>query len=194
MNASIEQIFDFMEHVSEIAQSTAYLASQLHKDSEKINTLHKEIDNIDKALISNNKKYFNMQNDYINTFTGNELTELLENTKTQHLNWMNTLNKMVETKELLYLQTNGEKCAFGHIYRTIDINHKDIKNLWISIHNPHNNLHNMASKLVYAIKNNTNDDLNVYKEEALKYSKIIFNIIDQIIDIINRNKLYDVNL
>ena len=66
--------------------------------------------------------------------------------------WTDKLGEMVEQMELAPLQTNGERCAFGHFYYAFQIRNGRLLSLWREIGDEHKSFHAMGTDVMEAIR------------------------------------------
>ena len=67
---------------------------------------------------------------------------------------------MAEKKEVLPLQINSKKCAFGHFYQSFEIHNPDLLEEWKMIDELHKKFHQTGSNVINAIGLNDTENLN----------------------------------
>lgn len=107
-----------------------------------------------------------------------EFTAVLENAKTAHRAWIEKLQKMVASGKLIPLQTNGEKCAFGHFYRAVALDDAKLEAIWKEIGAEHRQLHGIGARTVEAMRNGQQDKAREYCDEAVKLSVLLLEKLD----------------
>ena len=93
---------------------------------------------------------------------------------------------MVDTMEVTPIQTDGNRCAFGHYYNNIIVNNEDIKELWHSIDHIHHEFHGLGDYVIKAVINKDYDAANRYLQEAREKSHQLTKILNEIQDILSR--------
>lgn len=115
--------------------------------------------------------------------------DIVEEAKTAivaHTNWLNTLTTMVEKMEILPLQTNHKKCAFGHFYHAVPVDMPEIKNDWLAIDQYHHDFHKIGDNVIHAISNKDVASAKNHLADAEKLSKNIIGLMNTVIAKLNR--------
>jgi methyl-accepting chemotaxis protein len=68
-----------------------------------------------------------------------------------HRTWLATLKKIIDTQELVPIQSDSRKCGFGHFYYTITPQRPDILSIWKTVERPHKDLHALAEEARTAV-------------------------------------------
>lgn len=93
------------------------------------------------------------------------MTDVLKKAAQSHLNWMKKIGSMVDRMELVPLQTNPNKCAFGHFYHAINVTHTKLVNEWENIDELHHSFHTMGDDIIkYVNENKKQEAAEVYKK------------------------------
>ena len=94
--------------------------------------------------------------------------------KKAHEDWLDTLNTMVDTMVKQPLQTNPDKCAFGHFYSVITIAHGKIGEEWKQIGSLHNAFHKLGASAVAAVdRGDKQDAADIFKEADAISDKLL---------------------
>ena len=97
---------------------------------------------------------------------------------------MKVLRQAVDEMKAYPLQVNGSKCAFGHFYHSIKVNHPEIKKDWESIDSVHSELHALGHKVIEAVKEEDSTKANQYFAEAEELSKNVLNKLEKVLGLI----------
>jgi len=84
--------------------------------------------------------------------TNEELLDVVRKAKQSHQGWLKKLSDIVKQMKILPLQTNPNKCAFGHYYNALKVENSLIKEEWDSIRTMHKEFHSMGDKIFTAIE------------------------------------------
>jgi hypothetical protein len=79
------------------------------------------------------------------------------------------------------IQTNGTKCAFGHFYNSIYINHPSVKDDWKAIDSIHTELHNYGHRATEAVKAKNKSEAQEWCNKAEELSKQVVSYLDKVI-------------
>jgi len=125
-----------------------------------------------------------------NAISNQELVQNLNNAKEAHKNWVNNLRRIADEMRTYPLQINGSKCAFGHFYNSIDINHPAIEKEWGKIDSVHKELHSFGQKVIDAVKNSNSAEAKEYLHKAEDMSESVLLYLDKVIsEVEEQNKL-----
>lgn len=182
------EITSAMNSLSSEAEDIVYVIHRLDNDLEKLNSIREQINNMDTDFVAQNKEYYQKFMDKNNPVTKEELVKILENARKQHRIWMEILEEAAYEGRLMPLQVDSNKCAFGHFYNSLIIKDSAVSELWESIDSYHKNLHDAGQQALVAIKNQDLEEAKRQYEIANENSKKVFEIIDEIIEILKSDK------
>lgn len=175
VKCSAAEINKAMETSSEDAQKLSEMTQNIHHDAVQSLEYAKNISTIDDKLSSVVINLFEGLKEGKHAVSNEELLDVLQKAKQSHLSWVEKLRGMVDTMELVPLQTDSHKCAFGHFYHAIDITHPDIVKEWNEIDKLHHDFHKQGDKIIEFVEENK-------KQEAEKDYKETEKISAQVID------------
>lgn len=197
----VEKISESMGEIKEAAKQINQAMDSSAKDAEKLNhmtqSIHadavqsaenaKQISKIDEELSDIERDMLSALTGGINAISNEELITNLSKAKEAHKNWMINLKKIVDEMRIYPIQTSSKRCAFGHFYHSIKINHPDIVEDWTAIDGIHHELHNAGTKVIEAVKNKNSSHAHQIYQETDNLSKEIFCLIDNTIKAIEKN-------
>jgi methyl-accepting chemotaxis protein len=185
ISTATSEVSAAMNNLSTETEEIVYVVNTLERDIEKLNSIRDEINNMDTAFMAQNKRYYQKFMENNSEVTKKELTQILINAKRQHGLWMDILEEAVTESKIIPLQVDGSRCAFGHFYNSLMIQDEDIKGLWDSIDEYHNNLHEAGKQALLHIRNQEIVEAKKYHQIAEESSQKVYQIIDQIIGILD---------
>lgn len=112
--------------------------------------------------------------------TNDELLALVKKAKVAHTAWLGKLKKMVDTMTVTPLQTDSNKCAFGHFYSVMNIKHPVLAAEWKNIDRLHQNFHQTGNKGIAAILKKDEVTAGKAYAEAESISKQMLGLLDTI--------------
>ncbi len=180
VSVSTNEINLAMESSSSDAQRLNYMTQTILDDSKYSADLSKQIMKFDDDLSEVTKNLYDSLRGGHHIVTNEELKATLNRAREAHIGWMSTLNKIIEEEKLYPLQINSKKCAFGHFYHTITVDHPSIKDDWNAIDEVHNRFHTCGHEVIEALKNSKKEEAMKYFAEAKELSKHIFDLMDKI--------------
>ncbi len=169
-----------MDSSSSDAEKLSYMTQTIFKDAEKCATLASNITQMDDNLSEVTRELFTTLKGGMNNLTNEELRLNITNAKQAHGKWLLTLKSIVDEGVIYPIQINSTKCAFGHFYHTIRVEHPSIREDWNAIEDIHNNFHNCGHRVLEAIRNSQKDEARKHYGEAELYSKKIFGLLEKI--------------
>ena len=189
ISSSTSEVNHAVNALAEETEKITGLTRTLDKSTRKLGAVKETIHNSDTEFIENNTKYYETFMGYKSKITSKELIQLLENAKSQHETWMNTLQDAVENKQIMPLQIDSTRCGFGHFYNSIQVDDPRVSALWQKIDQHHENLHNIGGKILQRIKA---EDFATAKEEYKKAENAsleVYSIIDHIITELSKDRV-----
>ena len=199
LETTVDGVMDLSSMMQEVNASTEEVNQAMNSiatDSEKINDMTKEILYYSKESIEYSKEISEIDTDMadiVKQMTGNLnkgtypisndlLIGFIERAVVSHISWVDKLKSIVDRKELSPIQSDGNKCEFGHYYKCMDIENERLREKWLSIDPIHKELHSKAKEVNIAIANN---DIGKAKEECLHAESISKDIINKLKEIVN---------
>lgn len=196
----VEEASALMMHIKESSQQVNQAMTLSAQDAEKLHgmtqAIHddavqsadnaKQISKIDNDLSAIVREMVSSLNGGIHAISNAELVNSLNKAKEAHSNWMRNLKRIVEEMTIYPIQTDSQRCAFGHFYHSITLNHPDVQKDWQEIDPIHNQLHGIGTKMTAVV--NADDRVQAQRlyNEAEALSKQIFTKIDHVIQIIEQ--------
>jgi len=182
IKAATNEISQAMETSSADAERLSVMTRTIADDSERSAEYAKQISQIDDSLSEVVKDMLNALQGSVNAIDNEELIRNINQAKDAHKNWMSVLKKIVDEMKVYPIQVNGEKCAFGHFYHSIKINHPEVKEYWDAIDSVHSELHGFGHMVVQAVKDNNSDKAKEYYEEAAELSKAVLEKLENVLE------------
>lgn len=181
-----KEVNQAMDLSAQDAEKLLTMTQIIHEDASQSAENAKNISKIDEELSDIVREMLSALNGGIHAITNADLTKNLLKAKEAHGNWMKNLKKIVDDMKSYPIQTDSKRCAFGHFYHSITINHPDIVKEWQAIDGVHHELHTMGVKVIDAISNKNLTLANKLYLEAYELSKKVFIHMDNIITEIER--------
>jgi hypothetical protein len=180
IRTSTEEINTAMEVSSRDAEKLNFMTKTIYVDSENSSEVARQITKLDDDLSNITKKLFNSLSGGSFTITNDDLRLTLNNAKEAHTKWIDTLKKILDEGKVYPLQTDSKKCAFGHFYHTLRIEHPSIKADWDKIDEIHNEFHQCGHMVLDAVKASKTQEAQQYYSQAEVLSKEIFGLLEKI--------------
>lgn len=196
----VNDISQLMVHVKESAQQVNQammlsasdaeklhgMTQDIHKDAVESEENAKQISHIDTELSEVVREMVAALNGGIHSISNQDLLANLKKAKEAHGNWVKNLKRIVEEMKIYPIQTDSKRCAFGHFYHSITMEHVDVKAEWASIDEIHDQFHKIGDKVVEAVRLEDKSAAIRHLQEAEELSNKIFGKIDNTVRIIER--------
>lgn len=190
VKTSINEINIAMDTSSSDAEQLSMMTQTIFNDAKRSSEFAKQITELDDNLSEITRNLFTTLKGTRNNISNEEFIANIKKARQAHINWTKTLKSIVEQEKIYPLQTNSTKCAFGHFYYAVTVEHPSIKEDWDELETVHNNFHESGHKVIDAVKNSQKSEALKKYEEAEKLSKIIIELLDKIekeVEIQNQN-------
>lgn len=123
----------------------------------------------------------------MHAISNEDLISNLQKAKEAHNNWLKNLKRIVDEMKVYPLQTDSKRCAFGHFYHSLQINHPDLIREWQAIDGVHNKFHSTGSAVLTAVRDNNVVQARDLLTQAQQLSEQIFALLDNTIKAIEKN-------
>ena len=175
-----------MEASSKDAENLSYMTININEYAQRSKEYASTVAEIDDRLSRTAREMMKALAGGQNALNDNDILNIVNKALDSHKIWVDQLSKMVENMEVTPIQTDGNRCAFGHYYNNIIVNNENIKELWESIDSIHHEFHGLGDYVIEAVKNNDYDTANRYLQEAREKSYELTKILNEIQDILSR--------
>lgn len=178
---SANEINKAMETSSTDAQRLTEMTQNIQKDAEDTVEYAKNISTIDDRLSAVVSDLFHGLTDGKHAISNEEIQTSLKKAYQAHTEWMNKLKNMVDTMTVLPLQTNSKKCAFGHFYHSLPIEHPAIAEEWKQIDKLHHEFHLFGDNVIEQIRKKDSVEAQRLCSEAEQLSRQLEALIEELI-------------
>ncbi len=186
--ATSEEIFSAVTNVQDqmgkLHDECTALDEQSHELERVADTLKhtmKPVAEIEKGLDDSAKLMGQMVQDVFYMLDNRRFITNVQNAITAHQNWLNTLKKIVTSREIVPLQTNDTKCAFGHFYYAMNPRNGMISPLWAGLAEKHRRFHGYGKNAIDAIKRQDYNKADAEYTQAVKLSNELIDDFKKII-------------
>ena len=180
INASTVEVNQAMNSVATDSEKMNDMVGNLYEISNQTTRQSSQILEIDSDMSSITNKLINTMNVGTSPITNDALLVILEDAIKGHKSWTDRLGEIAQNRKLEPIQTDSNKCEFGHYYNAIIMDNKNIKEDWNSIDITHQELHKKAHEIEIAIKNNDTYKTEQIYDEAKNLSNQILKIFSNI--------------
>lgn len=188
INSSTSEINHAVNELTLDTEKVTTLANDLKPALKRLEEIKQKIHHADTSLINSNTSYAQVFKNYESKISLLELSRILENAKKQHRVWMETLEHIVQHHQIMPLQLDSTRCGFGHFYQSIQVDDITLNSFWEAIGPLHDQLHELAEKIVDQIQNKEKPTINQLYQQTVALSEQIFNKIDEMIGMINKKQ------
>ncbi len=151
IKASASEIDLAMESSAKDAENLSIATKIVYESTEKTLKTVNEINSLDDGFDKMMHGMFAGLLSGEHALTNDELSDILKKAKTAHIEWLNKLEEMTNSMENKPLQTDSNKCAFGHYYGVLDIQHPEILKKWEQVGKLHSDFHQKGDNAIEAI-------------------------------------------
>lgn len=182
INASSDEVNQAMNSVANDSEKINYMTSQILDYSQRAMNQSMHIREIDVDMSDVVQKLTGTMNNGTSPIANHDLLEIIDKAVESHNAWTLKLKAIVDSGEMQPIQDDGNKCEFGHYYKSITIENDKLKNKWESIDGIHQKLHLKAKEVEQAIENADTNLSNKIYDETEKMSKDIIKRLKDISD------------
>ncbi|WP_315079217.1 methyl-accepting chemotaxis protein [uncultured Clostridium sp.] len=183
INTSMDEVATSMRKFDEDIEKLGEDTIALKDISYTLGTVISPISLMEEDLDNASKIIGTLVNDEYYMITNKLFIETINKAISAHQNWLQTLNKMVNDREISALQVNEQKCGFGHFYYSMKPKNEEVLTIWNDIGEKHKVFHSYGRDIISKLKSNVND--NIVKEMYSKAEKLSVHLINDFKKIIN---------
>ncbi|WIV12441.1 methyl-accepting chemotaxis protein [Proteiniborus sp. MB09-C3] len=180
INIAANEINQAMESSSNDAERLSYMTQSIHKEAVQSVEFAGQISQIDNQLSAIVHDMFEGLEGGSHSIKNEELQDVIKKAMEAHVKWVEGLKKIVTEMRTYPIQTNSKRCAFGHFYHAIRINHSAISKEWEQIDVIHHDFHNIGNKVIDAVKQNDESTAQHLYSEAEELSKQMLTLLEKV--------------
>lgn len=170
-----------MESSSSDAEKLSAMTQVINSDAITSSEYAKQISRIDDELSGIVRDMMQGLKGGKNAISNRELLQNIHSAKEAHINWIKNLKRIVDEMKEYPIQTNSNKCAFGHFYHSISITHPSIEEDWKRIDGKHDELHSTGERVLKAVNSNNSSMAQDLYQAAEGMSREVVALLDKII-------------
>lgn len=174
VNAAMEQCSQDAEQITNLTMTVSELADETREAADQIS-------NIENKITESTRLLYKGLNTGITMLTNQELIEILESAKQAHRDWAEKVSGMADQMKIFPLQLDPNKCAFGHFYNAITIQHPQLVEEWDSLSEVHKRFHTLGRHVIDAIGSGDAERAEQESREAESLSGEIVKMLDEMI-------------
>lgn len=174
VNAAMEQCSQDAEEITHLTVTVSELADESSK-------VYDKMEEIDDSITHSARRLFKGLNMGITMLTNGELVDVLQSAKQAHQDWAEKVIAMVEKKQIVPLQLDANKCAFGHFYNAISMQHPKLVTDWNELNNSHKKYHALGKDIIAAVSAGNDEEAEERCQEAAALSNEIQKMLDNMI-------------
>lgn len=152
ITTAADEINKAMEQNSQDAERLSEMAVRITESARENVECAVSVGEIDGKLSALAEDLFRHLREAGKTVKSAEFKQVIQKARQAHRAWTDSLGGMVERMELAPLQTNGERCAFGHFYHAFEIRNSRLLSLWKEIGDEHKRFHAIGTDVMEAIR------------------------------------------
>lgn len=192
----VEIIQRSMEEIRYAANEINEAMNESIEDSERLTTMTNSVKNEAEKSVNFAKKISDIDNNlsviikYLNEgmagslhdMDSMDLINIIKKAKQSHKDWLDNLYKIVEEMKIYPIQTDSNKCSFGHFYNSVRMDREDIKREWDQIDNIHHKFHSIGDNVIAAVNKKDKNQAKAYYKDAESISSEMMDILDNVLD------------
>ncbi|PRR77811.1 Methyl-accepting chemotaxis protein 1 [Clostridium liquoris] len=175
INKAMELSTADAEKLNNMTEEIYNSAVESSEEASKISKIDANLSEIVKSMMSHLKNSSH-------SLTNKEFITYLEKAIKSHKDWLANLKRSIDEMKVYPLQLDGTKCAFGHFYYSINVEHPKILPSWKELGSIHLDFHKLGKKALDSIEKNDSEAANNFYRQAEQISSKIFKLLNSIIE------------
>lgn len=184
IEVSTKEINMAMDESAKGAEELSHITMDINGYAERSREVANTVNKIGENLSVTSKNIMGSLADNHNYIDKEELKDIIDLALTSHKMWLANLDEIVKNMEIKPLQTNANKCGFGHYYDSVVVSNKKILDLWASIDLYHKRFHDLGEEVILAVKNKDRILAESKYREAISTSEELLGIFKKIIKLL----------
>ena len=184
IKASSEDINIAMDNSSREAEKLTLMTHEINDYAVKSKGYAETIAQVDNKLSETTKSMMEALSGGKNDLTNEDILKIVKNAINSHKAWIEKITCMVENMQVIPIQTDGNRCAFGHYYNSIVMRDGKIIELWEGIDPVHHRVHSLGDDIINAIRVGDRDGAEEYLAEVKGVSKKMVGMLEEIVDLL----------
>lgn len=186
IRTAVDEINSAMETSSQDAERLTEMTQSIHVQATDSAAKAREIAEIDATLSAVTGQMMKQLNGSVNALSNEEFLAALKRAKDAHGSWMKNLDRIRTEMSAYPIQTDGSKCAFGHFYHAVSIEHPALQGEWVAIDPVHKELHTIGHQMLDAVKGKDRTHADSLYDKAHHLSTQVFAHLEAIIGKVER--------
>ena len=187
IQTATDEINAAMDNSSKDAENLSEMTIQINEYALKSKEYSSIVADIDDRLSQTTKDMMDALAGGQNAMADSEIIDIVEKALRSHTIWTNKLEGIVENMKVEPLQTDGNRCAFGHYYNSITIANPEIQEIWASIDSIHMEFHELGHSVLEAVKDNDKSEALTYLNRVKDRSVEMTNILNKVRRILSKS-------
>lgn len=180
IKVSAAEIDKAMDMSGRDAQSLRDMTQMIENDATESVNFAQNISKIDDRLSVVSVNLYEGLRQGEHAVSNDEVCEVIKKAKQAHSEWLEKLRVMSDNMKIAPLQTNSKKCAFGHFYQALLVNHEAIREDWKKMDGLHYRFHNLGNVVIKAIGDQNESLVKEKYKEAEVISKDLLSLLDKV--------------
>lgn len=169
-----------MKEETQLIKENAELSFSISKELQEV---VKPLDAIETELTEVTNIIGVMSEDRFYMLENDEFKKQVSNAISAHKAWVETVKVIVESGNIVPLQTNYKKCGFGHFYYSMRPKKADILEIWKQIGNYHSQLHKNGEQIIRLVNIGEHSRAEVLLKEIIDISQVLIREFEKIINL-----------
>ena len=166
--------------IKENADYTFKISKQLQEVVKPVSIIENQLSEATDIMgIMSEDRFYMLDND--------EFVKQVSDAIEAHKGWIKAMENVVETQEVVPLQTNYKKCAFGHFYYSMRPKKADILQVWKQIGEQHSKLHKNGEEIMKAVKSGNGNRAQTMMDETVKLSQDLIKQFNEVIKLAEKH-------
>lgn len=175
-------------HVENLEQECVRLneySDMMRKVTDSLQNVIKPVTEIEGELDESVKTMGGMVDDVFYMLDNAMFKNTIQSAVHAHQNWLQSLEEMVASREIIPLQTDPQKCGFGHFYYSLNPRNRQIVQLWEGLEEKHRTLHGIGKRVIDALWSEDDHSAAEGLSEARRISGELIGEFEKILSVLD---------
>jgi methyl-accepting chemotaxis protein len=192
INASLQDVESSMHFLNVNSENLNKNVDDLELIGNHINDLSISMEKLEISIDTTAKKCGEIILDKFYSMPNEKFIGFVKSVKENHINWSKNLENITKTMRNAPVQTDYQKCSFGHFYYAVKPSHPQIIEIWNKVEEVHISVHKSGENVLKAVKNGDKnlalEALNLSKEASEKMFILLNELITRTQNLSSKNE------
>ena len=184
IHSSVQEVENHVGRLNDECIALSKSAEVLRQVIDSMHEIIKPLSEIESGLDEGARIMGGLSEDVFYMLSNEMFRNTVKSAVTAHQKWVENLGRIVNEGQMFPLQTNPEKCGFGHFYYAIIPRNAAVQDIWSGLEAKHRRLHELGQVAIQAVWDGNDAKAQECLADAESISRELIGEFDEILGIV----------